>query len=44
VDDVLCQTGPHERQRLVEKPGPFASLDAERLLLVRVGDTEAECR
>ena len=31
-----------QRQRLVEPRGAVAPLDAERLLLVRVGDAEAE--
>ena len=42
VDGVLGPEAAHERQRLVEPRGARAPLDPERLLLVRVGDTEAE--
>ena len=42
VDGVLGPEAAHERQGLVEPRGPLAPLDPERLLLVRVGDAEAE--
>ena len=44
VDDVLRPAGANDRQQLVEHACPFAPLDTERLLLVRVGDTESERR
>ena len=44
VDCVLGPEAAQQRQRLVEDLGPVAPLDAERLLLVGVGDARARRR